>query len=317
MKNNVTIYQDNKITQSRYEFSVIEKRIIYQIINQIRKNYVLNGTDNNLFGDLVLNLNYAMLKEVSENTDLVYKALRRLISKFYEFNNDNQWMIVSIINKAKHKKKEALWEITVDSDMVAKFVELAKNYTAYSLVVAMSLRSEHSQRLYEYCSQFKSAGGWRTTIKDLRHKMKLENKYSRYASFKKRVLDVAKNELKKMYKEGSSDLYFEYSEQKNGRSVDSLTFKIIHKENIEVTSLQDLDYIVRTDLHQIFDTYKKPKNKEFITETMSVLRLEPEHLKKMYGKIAFVKSSIPKNEWQRYLRFVIKEDVLKTDLDEL
>lgn len=311
MENNVTIYQDNKITQSRYEFTLIEKRIIYQIIHEVRRKYVLNDIDKDLFDNLVINLTSEHLRTVSDDSTTVYKSIRRLVSKFYEFDDENEWMVLNIINKAKHKKKDENWEITVDSDMVAKFVELAKNYTAFSLVVAMSLRSEHSQRLYEYCSQFKSAGGWRTSLKDLRYKMKLEDKYSRYASFKKRVLDVAKNELKSMYQDGQSDLYFEYSEHRKGRTVDSLTFKIIHNNNTQEASLEDVDYIVRTELNSMFQTDKKPKNKEFVSKTMTFLRLNPEELKRVHGKIAFVKSSLPKDEWQKYMRFVINEDVLK------
>lgn len=311
MENNVTIYQDNKITQSRYEFTVIEKRIIYQIINEVRRRYVLNDVDKDLFDNLVINLTSEHLRIVSDDSNTVYKSIRRLVSKFYEFDDENEWMVLNIINKAKHKKKDALWEITVDGDMVAKFVELAKNYTAFSLVVAMSLRSEHSQRLYEYCSQFRSAGGWRTSLKELRYKMRLEDKYSRYASFKKYVLEVAKNELKNMYQEGQSDLYFEYSEHKKGRTVDSLSFKIIHNNNTQEASLEDVDYIVRTELNSMFQTDKKPKNKEFVSKTMTFLRLNPEELKRVHGKIAFVKSSLPKEEWQKYMRFVINEDILK------
>jgi len=309
----ITIYQENRITQSRYEFTVIEKRIIYQIIKEIRNKYVMDTSqDQNLFGELVLRLTHEQLKVVSDDSNLIYKSIRRLVSKFYEFDNEEEWMILGIINKAKHKKKIGHWEVTVDSDMVAKFVELAKNYTSYSLLVAMSLRSEHSQRLYEYCSQFRAAGGWRVSIKDLRFKMRLEKKYIRYASLKKRVIDVAKNELKKMFSEGQSDLYFEYSETKNGRSVESLNFKIIIRGGDEYAlSLNDQMYMVRTDLEKIFDTSTKPKNKEFVNKTMSALLIDPEYLKHCFAKLAFVKTAIPKEERAQYMRFVIKEEYLK------
>ena len=308
----VTLYQDNKITQSRYEFTVIEKRIIYQIINEIRRKHITpeNG-DKNLFGNLVVTLTHAQLKTVSDDSTLVYASIRKLISKFYEFDDDNEWMILGIINKAKHKKKDAIWEVTVDEDMVGKFVELAKNYTAYSLMVAMSLRSEYSQRLYEYCSQFRNAGGWKTSVKDLRFKMKLDTKYSRYASFKKRVLDVAKKELKTMYQDGQSDLYFEYSETKNGRTVTDLTFKIIDKKDMVEMDLTDVDYFVRTTLKTLFEVKKKPKNKDFVDTVMVALRLEPELLKHCYGKLEFVKNNLPKNEHQQYMRYVINEEYLK------
>ena len=311
MKNEMLV-QSNTITQARYEFTKIEKRIIYRIIKEIRKQYVTGELQSNLFNELVVCLTFKDLQEVSENTQLVYKSIRTLKTRSYEFDNDEEWLILGIINKARHIKTKGTWEITVDREMVAQFVELAKNYTEYSLTVAMSLRSEYSQRLYEYCSQFRSSGGFRMKVQDMKEKMRLVKKYDRYAGFKKYVLDVALKELKELYKQGQCDLYFEYSEEKNGRSVETLRFKIISRESPETKmSLEDLLYSVRNDLTSIFDIQKMPKNKEFVNKTMSELILNPEKLNHCFGKLAFVKGNLPKEEWQRYMRYVIKDEYFK------
>ena len=306
------LVQSNTITQARYEFTKIEKRIIYRIIKEIRKQYVTGELQSNLFNELVVCLTFKDLQEVSENTQLVYKSIRTLKTRSYEFDNDEEWLILGIINKARHIKTKGTWEITVDREMVAQFVELAKNYTEYILTVAMSLRSEYSQRLYEYCSQFRSSGGFRMKVQDMKEKMRLVKKYDRYAGFKKYVLDVALKELKELYKQGQCDLYFEYSEEKNGRSVETLRFKIISRESPETKmSLEDLLYSVRNDLTSIFDIQKMPKNKEFVNKTMSELILNPEKLNHCFGKLAFVKGNLPKEEWQRYMRYVIKDEYFK------
>lgn len=303
------LVQSNTITQARYEFTKIEKRIIYRIIKEIRKQYVTGELQSNLFNELVVCLTFKDLQEVSENTQLVYKSIRTLKTRSYEFDNDEEWLILGIINKARHIKTKGTWEITVDREMVGQFVELAKNYTEYSLTVAMSLRSEYSQRLYEYCSQFRSSGGFRMKVQDMKEKMRLVKKYDRYAGFKKYVLDVAQKELKELYKQGQCDLYFEYSEEKNGRSVETLRFKIISRETPETKmSLEDLLYSVRNDLTSIFDVQKMPKNKDFVNKTMSELILNPEKLNHCYGKIAYTKSKLPKEDWQRYLRSIIKDE---------
>ena len=306
---NEMLVQSNTITQARYEFTKIEKRIIYRIIKEIRKQYVTGELQSNLFNELVVCLTFKDLQEVSENTQLVYKSIRTLKTRSYEFDNDEEWLILGIINKARHIKTKGTWEITVDREMVAQFVELAKNYTEYSLTVAMSLRSEYSQRLYEYCSQFRSSGGFRMKVQDMKEKMRLVKKYDRYAGFKKYVLDVALKELKELYKQGQCDLYFEYSEEKNGRSVETLRFKIISRETPETKmSLEDLLYSVRNDLTNIFDVQKMAKNKDFVNKTMSELILNPEKLNHCYGKIAYTKSKLPKEDWQRYLRSIIKDE---------
>ncbi len=306
------LVQSNTITQSRYEFTKIEKRIIYKIIKEIRKKYVTGELQSNLFNELVVLLTFKDLQEVSENTQLVYKSIRTLKTRSYEFDNDKEWLILGIINKARHVKAKGTWEITVDREMVEQFVELAKNYTEYSLTVAMSLRSEYSQRLYEYCSQFRSSGGFRMKIQDMKEKMRLTKKYDRYASFKKYVIDVAHKELKELYKQEQCDLYFEYSEEKNGRSVETLRFKIISKDSKETKmSLEDLVYSIRNDLNNIFDVIKMPKNQDFVNKTMTELVLNPDKLNHCFGKLSFVKSNLPKEEWQRYMRFVINDEYLR------
>lgn len=309
---NEMLVQSNTITQARYEFTKIEKRIIYRIIKEIRKQYVTGELQSNLFNELVVCLTFKDLQEVSENTQLVYKSIRTLKTRSYEFDNDEEWLILGIINKARHIKTKGTWEITVDREMVAQFVELAKNYTEYSLTVAMSLRSEYSQRLYEYCSQFRSSGGFRMKVQDMKEKMRLIKKYDRYAGFKKYVLDVAQKELKELYKQGQCDLYFEYSEEKNGRSVETLRFKIISRETPETKmSLEDLLYSVRNDLTNIFDIQKMPKNKEFVNKTMTELMLNPEKLNHCFGKLAFVKGNLPKEEWQKYMRYIINDEYFR------
>ena len=309
---NEMLVQSNTITQARYEFTKIEKRIIYRIIKEIRKKYVTGELQSNLFNELVLSLTFKDLQEVSENTQLVYKSIRTLKNRFYEFDNDEEWLIIGIINKARHLKNKGTWEITVDREMVGQFVELAKNYTEYSLTVAMSLRSEYSQRLYEYCSQFRSSGGFRMKLQDMKEKMRLVKKYDRYASFKKYVIDVAHKELKELYKDGQCDLYFEYSEEKNGRSVETLRFKVVSRESPETKmSLEDILYSVRNDLASIFDIKKMPKNQEFVNKAMGELVLNPEKLNHCFGKLAFVKSNLPKEEWQRYMRFVINDEYFR------
>lgn len=310
MKNEI-IAQSNKITEARYEFTKIEKRIIYKIIQEIRKKYVVGDIQSNLFNELVITLTFKDLNEVSENWKLVYKSIRSLKNKYYEFDNDDEWLIIGIINKAKHHKVKGLWEITVDREIVSQFVELAQKYTEYSLTVAMSLRSEHSQRLYEYCSQFRSSGGFKMKVQDMKEKMKITEKYSYYSGFKKKVLDVAHKELKELYNDGQCDLYFEYSEKKNGRLVETLSFKVISRENTDAKlSLEDMLYFIRNELTTIFEVKKMPKNQTFVNDTMKNLVINADKMSIFYNKLVYTKSTIPKDEWQRYLRFIINEDYL-------
>jgi plasmid replication initiation protein len=317
MKNEL-VRQDNRITTARYELSTIEKRVMYVIIRQIMKQFVLqeNG-QRDLFNDLVVKMKSSeILKNMKEtNPSRVKKALKSLRLRSFEYDNglpedhpDHHWFEVGFINYGEWEKGGFI-EVQVSKKILPFFVELTRNFTEYSLVVAISLKSKWSQRLYELCSKWRSAGGFQIEISTLKDMFDLKEQYAKYASFRKRVLDVAHKELKELYEKGGCDLYFEYSEQKEGRSVEQLRFKVISNNDKVELSTEDLDYIVRTQLHDIFDTKNKPKNKEFIGRTMTELRLNPDKLKHCYKRLESIKT-MPKADHGRYMRFIINEDYL-------
>jgi len=95
-------------------------------------------------------------------------------------------------------KERTNLEVQVSHKILPFLVELAEQFTTYSLTVAISLKAKYSQRFYEYCSQFKSTG-----FIHFNKRSEGENatwkKYSRYAQIKMYVIDVAHKELKSLY----------------------------------------------------------------------------------------------------------------------
>ena len=84
------IQQDNRITTSRYELSVMEKRIMYILVSEIRKKFVLNKIGNEtLFEDLVIKTTSANLCKQLEETNFkrIKKAFKSLRLRSFEWNN--------------------------------------------------------------------------------------------------------------------------------------------------------------------------------------------------------------------------------------
>lgn len=315
----IILRQDNRITTARYELSTMEKRVMYIIIRQIRKQFVLqeNG-QRDLFDDLIVKMNSSELKKDLQetNSNRIKTALKNLRLRSFEYDNGipegspgHQWLEVGFINYGEWKEGGDI-EVQISKKILPFFVELTRNFTEYSLVIAISLKSKWSQRIYELSSKWKAAGGFRMSVNELRELFDLKEKYSKYAAFKKFVLDVAHKELKSLFQKGESDLYFEYSEEKEGRSVENIRFKIISNSKEVEPSMDDLDYLVRTQLHDIFETRKKERNKEFVVSTMSILRLDPEKMKHCYKRLLSIKD-MPKEEKGRYMRFIIVEDYIE------
>lgn len=312
--------QDNRITTARYELSLMEKRVMYYVLKEIRQQFVLTEGQRDLFNDLIVKINVSQLvKSVDSNDNYsrVKEALKNLRLRSFEWDNGEvefsenwEWLEVGFIDWSKWNKKGTV-EVQISKKILPFYVELTKNYTEYSLLVAMGLKSKWSQRMYELCAQWRSAGGFKIRIDDLRRMFMLEDEYDRYASLKKFVLNVAHNEIKTLYDKGECDLYFNYSELKSGRAVETLSFKIIVKDNENEYTLTDYDYFIRTELHSLFQTATHPKNKIYIEKVMTALRKDPDtKLQPCYKTILRAHNNLPANERVRYLRACLDEDVL-------
>lgn len=315
----VTLRQDNRLTNARYELTLVEKRVLYIIIKQIRKDFVLNHNgQRNLFDNLVIKMRGS---QVTKDLDLkphhIKEALKQLRQRSFEWQNEydeedprHEWFEVGFINYGDWTTT-GLIEVEVSKKILPFFVELADKFTEYSALVAISLRSKWSQRFYELCCQWRVAGGFQLEVSKLREMLMLEDSYKRYASLKKYVIEVARKELQELYDKGQSDVCFAYSELKNGRSVDALKFKVLTSKDKETLSLDDMDYYVRVHLHNMFETEKKPKNKEFIDKTMVHLRLNPDDLKHCYKRLFDTVLKLPKAEQGKYMRYIIQNDYLE------
>lgn len=178
-KNEITLAQANVLTQARYNFTVVEKRAVYYIIKEVRRQFIeRQDGQKDLFSDLVIKIKTADLQGPDIGTELreVYLSLKNLRRKSIWIEDQERVLEVGYINYFEHLKREPNLEVQVSHKILPFLVELAEQFTTYSLTVAISLKAKYSQRFYEYCSQFKSTGFLYISISDLRGKMLLEKK---------------------------------------------------------------------------------------------------------------------------------------------
>lgn len=336
-KPDVMIAQDNRLTTARYELSLIEKRVFYYIIKEIRKNHM--DMQRTLFDDIELSVKISKLsKEINQadNSKETKKALRALRKRSFEYgdldaiedyNDDDidmdnyvddgsppDWFEVGFINWSKIKGGVATVQV---SKMLMPFlVELSSQFTPFSLNIAMSLKSKWSQRMYELCQKWQGTNGFRMKVKEMREAFKLEDKYSRYALFKNRVIEVAYKELKELYETGQCDVYFEYSEERNGRTVETLRFKLIRKNELNVKTTHDMLLELIPVFEKLYQTKKQPKNESFIKKVIILLQKYPNLIEPLYTRIRDILKEGVKEDTARYIRFILNEDVLGYKHDE-
>ena len=316
-KNDVILRQANAITESRYDFNPIEKRVLYKIIERVRRDYVEGSVQGNLFHDIEVKMNLNQLSEVDEkNPKRVREALISLRKRAIEIVNEaGDWMNTGFILLSKIKKDGTV-SVQVSGEIMPYLVELAKNFTAYSLTVAISLKSKYSQRMYELCCQYRKVGFFTKNIEQLRKMFCLENSYPQVQDFKRYVLKTAEVELKKAYEQVSirdgkecrqCDLWFEYTQKGRGDKA-SFTFRIhtpdSDKKRKEI--YEDLSQQAAYIFSIICRTMKT--DTKYAMRVKEALQADPNIIRPIFDKITKLQKDFTGQSFAKMVRWILKND---------
>lgn len=309
---NELIAQSNALTSSRYNFSPTEKNVIYHIIRKVRKDYVEGTMQRDLWNNMYVTIDSADLAKIADadHTERARKALRDLRHKDIEIEDENgNWLNVGFINYAKYKAKTKQYEIEVSKEIMPHLVELAKNFTSYSLTVAISLKSRYSQRFYELAHQYmrKNSGTFFLDFEVLRTMLKLGDGYNLKSNIQNKVIDVAVKELKELYDNGGCELWLESYNEGRGKST-RWFFKIHTREEAakQQEAFEDLRkmslYIYQAN-NRIFR--KDPKFRERIQKAVE---FEPKKIRPIFDKLTKLEKDVKVADLPALWRYILKND---------
>jgi plasmid replication initiation protein len=233
----IALVQPNRVTNARYDFTALQKNIIYKIYeslqNHLTKEKQLNQ---DLFRNFVVSVPVSFLAGNKNHTKVIDAAKDLMTKPFqFDYDKDNKKYTVAtvLVHTAKHQHGSDTVELTVPFDALSFLLYIGSGFTIYQMPIALSLKSKHSKRIYELCCRWKDKGGFNMSLQELRQMLCLEKEYEEISMFRKQVLDKAKKELKV-----SSDVWFEYDIKKiKSRSFNWVYFSIfandIKQQNAE------------------------------------------------------------------------------------
>lgn len=254
-------YQPNLITESRQEFSDIEKKLVSLVINQLRKDVALNWNGNNL----------EFLIPVSDLTEKKHDRIKaavetimtkKIIQDFGTVGKKNGKEEVYFegfvpFPRVKYYKsgKNTFVRLTMLSDVVPLFIELGKQYTRYSLEIILSLKSVYSQRFYEIIMMYvgRNQRSFTYTIDRLKFMFDCPDTYN-FKEIKRWALIPAQKEL-----EEKAGVIFTFEpSKKEGKKILELAFSVKSKTELALeavaseanefhqgTPLEKRDYLMR------------------------------------------------------------------------
>lgn len=228
--------QPNIITKSTDDMSLIEKRILYLVINRLDTGFDLQ---HDLFKNLEFKIAFNQLQET--NYERIKKAVKKLQFRALTLiDDDEKEEFLQIIPFPVVKIKGSVVTLKMMADVMPYFLELRRGYTKYELAAALSLTSVYAQKLYELLSRWKDKKEWHVSLKELQTLLNAAN-YS-YGDFRIKCLDKGVNEIN-----GKTDLVVSYETEKSGRSVTDILFTISQRKGVK----EEAEQVVQEEMKQI------------------------------------------------------------------
>ena len=224
-KNDHQIAQiSNALIESRHELTTLQKKIMLFLISRVSKRdepfqqYTLKISE---FADTSNVVSPQLYSRIRQST-------AELLMKVYEIEETDGVLQVGMLSSAKYLEGKGTVQIRFDPSLMPYILALKERFTFVPLRHVLGFRSIHSIRVYEMLRQFRSPGYFVISIYDLKYRLCVENKYIKYAAFKKYVLLQAQKELR------GTDCEFTFEEFKKGRRIDRVKFLIASTKQIEL-----------------------------------------------------------------------------------
>ena len=221
------VVKANEIIQkAKFDLSLIEQKTFCYAVSKIKpgdtKDTEYTFTINEYCDVCGINRNDG------RTIDNVKAALKRLRDKsFYLVEQDGSQTLIGWLSKVRVLPQSGKVKIKFDEDMQKYLMGLYSNYTQYSLLCILPMRSAYSIRLYEILKSY--VGQLQKTktfdIDDL--KIKLAAPYDRFPDFRRKVLDVATKEINEY-----TDIEISWEPVNKGRKVVAVNFEMTQRKNM-------------------------------------------------------------------------------------
>lgn len=289
-KSNIVVQKENSLVNAIYRLSLEETRIF---------NYVIAKT--NPLNHCYDHVKDFTVKEISDfygltsNKDIYAifkKALKELFQRecTYYDSNKNTWTTTRIITSYSDNKEGSL--SLKFSDEISELIAVRKDFLSYKLEQTKGMTSTNAIRLYEVTLNTLKREKKKSkefTFEEIKKLLGFkENEYPRFANFRVRVLEVAREQINK-----NTDINFDFSITKHGRYVTGCVLMFDWKRNAEAEAKK---------LDDTFELEQEIEDIEVVEEVTE--EVEP---------FGFIEAS--EDEIKEYLIDDLKEVIGMTDVD--
>jgi plasmid replication initiation protein len=226
------VVKSNRLVEASYRLTLVEQQIILFAICRAREE------QRGLTADTPVTITAKdFAAQFGTNETKVYGQLKEAMSTMFERHvvirdqhpetgkprvTKTRW-----ISTSSYIDGAGAIQIIFAPLVIPYITRLESEFTAYRLEKIGNLSSAHAVRLYELLVQYLSIGKREMEIGWLKDILQVTDEYPRIVDFKKRVTDVAVDQIN-----AHTDITTSYTQRKTGRNVTHLNFKIDAKESV-------------------------------------------------------------------------------------
>lgn len=224
------VVKTNRLNQAFQMLSLAEFHIVQLAIVDAR------NTGTGLTTDMPLKIDALRYADVfgttRQNAYIRMKEAEETLfnRRFSFFDEDGKLVKSRWISQVKYLDNEGAIEVVFTPAVVqgiSRINGVKEFFTQYLLTQTSQLKSVYSTRLYELLIQWRSTGKTPiVNLQDFRAQLGIdENQYKLMSDFKKRVLDLAVNDINEQ-----TDIKVSYQQHKNGRLISGFSFSFKQKK---------------------------------------------------------------------------------------
>lgn len=254
----------------RHDFGIYSERLLLRLVELAQRE--VKGLDFKggsgigkvkvgEWGDaeIVIPVKDILSGEDDKNYTKAKAAVRALMGKFLEYEDDKSYRATHILNDVDVDKVAGKMVIQVNRNIWTAMLDFSKGFRKYELETAVKLRGKYSLRIYKLVSKQSSPISY--SIADLRKMWGLTEKYKKVDDFVKNTIVAAKEELDRVSPYSfdyalSSSSSAEVNQKRKGRkAITSVTFFPKHIMQNEATDavrkMVDQSMIVDRDVYNL------------------------------------------------------------------
>ncbi|MDN9956605.1 RepB family plasmid replication initiator protein [Clostridioides difficile] len=236
-KDNI-LMKSNKFIMARYDLKTIENRLFVRLLYEFQKNKKLEiAITIDEIRELMKNPNYT-------TPEAIGKIFTKLRTGTIYIKEDGSWGECSFIYHWIYNEKDKIYTVKTSYellDLIENYIQVG--YTPINLQIFFSLRNSYAQRFYDLLRLWTRTKNKITyTLDVLKELLLLEDKYSKYNDFKRRVIVPAINEL-------NTTEYFDidFKEIKKNRKVAAIEFSVKDLDKRKYFNKNIVENIISTD----------------------------------------------------------------------